>query len=87
MTMTLKELSIYFNAFEKRRKHDNYYSDVRTARVCCLLANINRDTKKKRIPYTEKDFMPGQEKEVMSAEKMAMILKAITLSMGGEINV
>lgn len=32
--------------------------DARFALICAVLANINRDTKKKPIPYSVKDFMP-----------------------------
>ena len=77
--MTLNELNIFVDAFQERRKDDNYMADARTARICCIIANVN--SKKK---FKEKDFMP-REKKAMSLDQMKTILKAVTLANGGEI--
>jgi hypothetical protein len=34
---------------------------ARTASIMSLLANINRDAKKKPTPFTPADFMPGEK--------------------------
>lgn len=80
MLMTLKELNIFIDAFQERRKDDNKMEDVRTARICCIIANVN--SKKK---FKEKDFMP-RERKAMTLEQMKTVLKAVTLANGGEIN-
>jgi len=33
-------------------------ADLRMATIACLIANANRDEKKRREPYTVQDFMP-----------------------------
>jgi len=88
--MTTKELSLYCEMQNKRIKDNNYMDDLRTARVCQLLANINRDSKKRSKPYTEKDFMPTYEKpkrKKMKVEHMEAFLKAITRATGGVVDV
>lgn len=35
-----------------------FYEDVRMARLMALLANVNRDAKKRSRPYETTDFMP-----------------------------
>jgi len=44
-------------------------ADVRSARVCWILANINRDKKLKPQPFDLFDFMPGWEKRPLTEEE------------------
>jgi len=46
--------------------------DARTALICAVLANINRNPKKRSKAFTIDDFMPKYMKEhqVQSAEEM-----------------
>lgn len=83
--MTMKEIDMYFEAYTERVKNENKMQDFRTARILCMLANINRDKKKRPRAYTENDFMPREKKRTQTAEEMATICKAIALSFGGEV--
>jgi len=59
--------------------------DSRAALICTVLANINRNPKKKRKPFTVEDFMPKHEKEkqVKSAEEMLETVKLWNKVLGG----
>lgn len=51
-----------------------------------LLANINRDPKKRASAYTSADFMPTwQRPEPQSPAQMFAVAAAITVAMGGTI--
>lgn len=84
MEMTLKEFDIYVRAWSRKEKDLQKLEDIRTARLCSIIANVNRDPKKKPRPYTEKDFMP-REKKKMTVEQMEIMLKGITTALGGEV--
>jgi len=51
--------------------------DSRTALICAVLANINRNPKKRSKAFTIEDFMPSYEKgrQVKSAEEMLETVK------------
>ena len=51
--------------------------DSRAALICAMLANINRNPKKRSKAFTVEDFMPKYEKErkVKSAEEMLETVK------------
>jgi len=82
--MTLKDIDKYFEAYKKRKKNDDFEKNLRTARICCVIANVNRNPKTKSTPFKEKDFMPGEKKK-MSTNQFATMLKAMTIGLGGEI--
>ena len=48
---------------EKERRED-----LRVARLMALIANTNRDSKKKPKPYSEKDFIPMTKDERMQSD-------------------
>lgn len=56
-----------------RLRHDWKRQDQHAALVACLIANANRDPKKKRQPFKIEDFMPGEKPE-QSPEQQAAIL-------------
>ena len=80
LMMTLNDLNRYINSWVKKRKDDDRMADIRTARICCVIANANSKRK-----FKEKDFMPKQKSEKMSAEQFVNVLKAVTLAHGGEV--
>lgn len=87
MKMTLNEIYEVYEHRMKRIEYDNKANDMRTARICSLIANINRDSKKRRKPFTEDDFMPKKkiEKKEQSIDQMASILRLITKANGGQV--
>lgn len=54
--------------------------DILAAQICSVIANVNRNQKKKPSPYTIKDFLLFQEKEEkkkQTPEEALSILKAV----------
>lgn len=88
MHMTIKELFLAYENRMKLIKEQNDFKNRRTARICCIIANANRDSKKKPRPFTEEDFMPKQKlkgKKKMNVNQMETMLKTITLAYGGKV--
>lgn len=68
-------------AFFEEEPFGSVYEDVRTARLMALLANINRDPKKRAAPYEVDDFMPQlREPDPPSPEyvRQSMLLWAMS---------
>jgi len=62
-------------------------SDQQTALICCVLANINRDKKKKPKPFTVDDFMPkvvGRKKK-QTPQQQFEIVKMLNAAFGGKV--
>lgn len=74
-----------FNALVKRYSLDLERQYHHAGLICSVLANIYRDPKKRKKPYTAQDFMPRKEKPRQTAEEMMRNAKAIVKSLGGEI--
>jgi hypothetical protein len=56
---------------------------MRTALLCCLIANVNRDTKKKPLPFKAEDFLlQFIPDEPQTEEQMIAMVKAITAAYG-----
>jgi len=62
-------------------------SDYQAALICCVLANINRDKKKKPTPYKVDDFMPKvvEEKKKQTPEEQFTIVKMLNAAFGGVV--
>lgn len=82
--MTPKELHLNLEAFNDKFKLDNELANRRTARICMVLANLQRDPKRRSKPYKEEDFIP-KEKKAMTLNQLELFLKAITMACGGDI--
>lgn len=52
--------------------------DFRTGIICAVLANINRNRKKRAKPYTPRDFMPVYGKKKQTPEEMLETVKAMS---------
>lgn len=52
-----------FEALLKRRRLLNREALRGSAMICSLLANINRDSKKREEPFTTDDFLPVDEEQ------------------------
>lgn len=46
-------------AFAELEPFGSLIDDMRIGQVVAMLANVNRDTKKRREPFTAADFMPA----------------------------
>ena len=82
--LTLAQLDALVRQYTEEQKK----LDGRTALICTVLANINRNPKKKSKAFTVEDFMPKYEKErkVKSAEEMLETVKLWnTVLKGNEI--
>jgi hypothetical protein len=84
---------IYFSEAKFKRFEDEQYAEnMRTARICATFANTFRDTKKKKEPFIEDDFMPKKEQKKQEKKKpidvnvMAEMFYALTEACGGVVD-
>jgi hypothetical protein len=67
-------------AAERLNPRGEYRADLRAAIATAVLAEVNRDPKKRQRPFTHEDFMPQfgpREVEEQSEEQMKAFLKAL----------
>jgi hypothetical protein len=55
--LTLDELMLYW-AYWQANPWGEWRADLRIAQLCAIIANVNRDPKKRKKPYTADEFMP-----------------------------
>ena len=62
-------------------------SDQQAALICCVLANVNRDKRKKSKPFTVDDFMPKVigKKEKQTPQQQFEIVKMLNVAFGGVV--
>ncbi len=84
-SLTLAEYDALVKRLQVKCKQD----DARVAMICCILANVNRDPKKRSKPYEIKDFMPkygdseqGQS-EPQSWQNMHAVARMLNRAFGG----
>ena len=58
--------------------------DYRAALICSVIANVNRNPKKRPQPYKPKDFMPKANKAQTPEEQLAVV-KALNAALGGKV--
>jgi len=56
--------------------------DARAALICAVIANANRNPKKRPRPFRISDFMPRKVRQ--SADDMLVIAEAVIQAFGGE---
>ena len=84
--MTLLEIEKVYKQRIQKIKDEEKSNNIRTARICCIIANCNRDKKKQPKAFTVKDFMPVLKKEKkQSINDMAIVCKMLTIMNGGTI--
>jgi len=88
--MTYREYTIFVSENIRRFEIEQKLEWQRTASVLCLLANINRDSKKRPRAYEIDDFMPESMREKkkqqnMTPQAMYEALKLATIRAGGEV--
>ena len=76
---TLKEFEKQANAFSKLEKK----RDSRAALICSVLAEVNRDRKKRKKPYKVEDFMPKERKQ-QTWEQQLKFVEILNKALGGE---
>lgn len=86
----MQEFIFVSEAKMKWYEDDQYNENMRTATLCALLANINRDTDKKKEPFTVEDFMPVRKenkpkepKKPIDVNIMAEMFYALAEGCGG----
>lgn len=85
--MDLREFEVYYEQRIKAKKDDYKMLEWYIARVCSVIANVNRDPKRQKKAFTEKDFIGKVKGEQgQTAEQQEILLKALTLAMGGDIS-
>jgi len=84
--MTWHEFTCYYEQQMNRMKDEKRLHERFSARICSIIANANRNTKRRRKPFSEEEFMAGYEKKKLNPEQFATVLKVITMCNGGEVN-
>lgn len=51
--------------------------DRRVGRICAVIANVNRDPKRRTKAYSEEDFMPRVTSKVQTVEEQVALLSKI----------
>ena len=69
----------------KREEAKEERLDYRAALICSVIANVNRDSKKKSKPFQPQDFMPKKQvvKKRQTPEDMLEVVKALNAAFGG----
>ena len=75
-----------FDRLLDRWEGDQERKDLRSATVAAIIAECNRDTKKRQRPFTPGDFMYSKKKnrDKMSAESMLKKVEEMNKMFGGK---
>ena len=73
-----------FDALVRRYKDEQRRLDYRSAMICSILAEINRDRKRRIKPFSPEDFMPKEEAEERDDPKMKRALERISQMLEGK---
>ena len=71
----------------ERKNLDEQRQDYRFAQIACILANANRDPKKKRKPYKVQDFMitkQQKQKREQTPEEIMSMVEMLNAAFGGK---
>ncbi|MCL5290562.1 MAG: hypothetical protein M1489_05995 [Firmicutes bacterium] len=78
-----------FDALVSRHMASQEREDYRAGMICAILANIHRDEKKRRQPFTPLDFIPGRTRGRVQApqtpEDMLQTVKLLNAAFGGVV--
>jgi hypothetical protein len=78
--LTLPEINQLAN-YAEIKEHNKYY---RAAMIVSAIYNVNRDTTKRKEPYTPEDIL-GESKQGSEEEKLVEKAKVLTEFFGGEV--
>jgi hypothetical protein len=74
-----------FNALVDQYKAKERAKSYRAAMICSVIAEVNRDHKRRKKPFTPEDFLPKEKKEkVVSNPQMRRAVERINQMLGGE---
>jgi len=74
-----------FNALAERFISEQESLNYRAALVCSVIAEVNRDRKKRTKPFTPQDFMPKKKKAKLTGEQTMEQIKVLNTMLGGEV--
>lgn len=74
-----------FNSLVKWYAAEQETLNYRGALICSVIAEVNRDRKKQKKPFTPEDFMPKRRKGKLTGEQMMDQVKAANIVLGGEV--
>ena len=73
----------YWMAYNLISPFGDFRQDVAGAQICAVLANINRDKKKRPNPYEIRDFLPfnpRKQQKKQTVEEMKEVLTGLVIS-------
>ena len=76
-----------FNALAKQYNQEQDWLNYRSALVCSVIAEVNRDPKRRKRPFTSDDFMPKKKsKDVgrLTSNEILERLRALNTILGGK---
>jgi hypothetical protein len=69
----LTDWAEFFNLEPWGTDMDNW----RAGQICSIVANVNRDPKKRPDPYKPQDFMPKKKTKRMTAKQIKTVIKGV----------
>ena len=72
------------NALAERYLEKQEIEDARVGRICAVIANVFRDSKKRSRAYQPQDFMP-HKRVVLTEDQWRQRLMALNAAFGGEV--
>ena len=69
-----------FNALVDQYKAKERAKSYRAAMICAVIAEVNRDRKKRKKPFTPEDFLPREKKKLTSPQMRRAIERIEKLS-------
>lgn len=83
--MTLKQLDALISRKADLRKMHKKEADYRAGIISSVIANVNRDRKKKTQPYKPEDFVPKKKKQTQQSwQKQLKIVEFLNEAYGGK---
>jgi len=74
-----------FHSLAKEYASEQEMLNYRGAMICSIIAEVNRDRKKRSKPFTPNDFMPKKKKMKLTGEQMRDQIEALNIALGGEV--
>ena len=73
-----------FYSLAKEYGNEQEMLNYRGAMICSVIAEVNRDRKKRKRPFTPADFMPKKKRREMTDEQMLEQIMEVNAELGGE---